>query len=115
MNSTSATFAPARSARATPSPVDTDGFVVCANTCPSPPVASTTAHAIACPTPSRVPAPITCNVTPQTAPFLSLSASSTSASSTTSISGSSLTADKSARETSAPVASPPACKIRLRK
>ncbi|CAB4791192.1 unannotated protein [freshwater metagenome] len=32
MNSTSATFAPARSASATPSPVETDGLVVCANT-----------------------------------------------------------------------------------
>ena len=59
MNSTSATFAPARKASATPSPVDTDGLVVCANTCPNPPVANTTAFAIPLPTPSRLPAPIT--------------------------------------------------------
>ena len=115
INSTSATFAPARNAKATPSPVETEGLVVCANTWPSPPVANTTALPKARPTPSRLPAPITCSVTPQTAPLASLSASNTSASSTTSISGSSCTAARSARETSAPVASPPACKIRLRK
>ena len=39
-NSRSVTSAPARIATATPSPVDTDGLVVAANTCPSPPVAS---------------------------------------------------------------------------
>ncbi|CAB4533850.1 unannotated protein [freshwater metagenome] len=89
MNSTSATFAPARNASATPSPVDTDGFVVCANTWPKPPVAKTTALPSARPTPSRLPAPITCKVTPQTEPFASFIASNTSASSTTSISGSS--------------------------
>ena len=86
-----------------------------AKTCPSPPVPSTTALASACPTPSREPAPITCRVTPHTRPVLSFSASSTSASSRTSICGSLRTAAKRARETSAPVASPPACKMRLRK
>ena len=44
-NSRSVTSAPARSATATPSPVDTDGVGGLAqNTCPSPPVASTTAR-----------------------------------------------------------------------
>ena len=88
MNSTSETFAPARSASATPSPVETDGLVVCENTCPSPPVASTTARPIARPTPSLEPAPITCSVTPQTAPSEFLSASNTNACSRTSICGS---------------------------
>ena len=89
--------------------------MVCANTCPKPPVARTTALAIARPTPSRLPAPITCKVTPQTSPISFFSASKTSAFSTTSISGSFCTAASSARETSAPVASPPAWMIRLRK
>ena len=58
---------------------------------------------------------MTWRVTPQTSPISFLSASSTSACSTTSISGSFCTAARSARETSAPVASPPACRMRLRK
>ena len=74
-----------------------------------------TARASARPTPSRLPAPITWRVTPQTAPLASLSASSTSAFSTTSIPESFRTAARSARDTSAPVASPPACRMRLRK
>ena len=40
MNSTSATAAPARSASAMPSPVDTAGLVVTAKSCPAPPVAT---------------------------------------------------------------------------
>ena len=44
-NSRSVTAAPARSAAAMPSPVATDGFVVCAYSSPAPPVASTTASA----------------------------------------------------------------------
>ena len=39
MNSRSATATPARSAIATPSPVDSGGFVVTAKHCPAPPVA----------------------------------------------------------------------------
>ena len=41
MNSRSATATPARSAIATPSPVDRGGFVVTAKHCPAPPVAMT--------------------------------------------------------------------------
>ena len=41
-NSTSAVGTPARSAMATPSPVDSDGLVVTENSWPAPPVASTT-------------------------------------------------------------------------
>ena len=63
-NSRSATRAPARSARATPSPVATAGLVVCAKTWPMPPVARTTAGASTAPTPSCWPSPITCSVAP---------------------------------------------------
>ena len=72
-----------------------------------------TAFARARPTPSREPSPITWRVTPQTRPDSLLSASRTSACSMTSIPGSSVTAARRAREISAPVASPPACRIRL--
>ena len=41
-NSTSAVGTPARSAMATPSPVDSDGLVVTEKSWPAPPVASTT-------------------------------------------------------------------------
>ncbi len=41
-NSTSAVATPARSAMATPSPVDSGGLVVTAKSWPAPPVASTT-------------------------------------------------------------------------
>ena len=49
-----------------PSPVATEGLVVCEKTCPSPPLASTTARQSTAPTPSRWPSPITCRVTPAT-------------------------------------------------
>ena len=55
MNSTSAIPAPARNASATPSPVETGGFVVWAKTCPNPPVPKITARPSARPTPSRLP------------------------------------------------------------
>ena len=45
---------PARSARASPSPVTAGGFDVLANTCPYPPVASTTARAVTTPTDTTV-------------------------------------------------------------
>ena len=64
----SVTAAPARSASATPSPVDTTGLVVAAKTWPIPPVASTTARARTAPTPSSAPSPSTCRVTPQARP-----------------------------------------------
>ena len=67
-NSRSRSTAPARSASAIPSPVETDGFVVAENTCPRPPLASTTARQSTAPTPSRWPSPITCRVTPATPP-----------------------------------------------
>ena len=51
-----------------PSPVETAGFVVCENTWPRPPLASTTARQWTAPTPSRWPSPITCRVTPATPP-----------------------------------------------
>src|SRR5436305_4340713 len=112
-NSMSVTTAPARSASATPSPVDTTGLVVAANTWPMPPVARTTARARIAPTPSSVPSPSTCNVTPQARPVGSRSRSSTRACSTSRIHGSRRTEACRARCTSAPVASPPACTIRL--
>ena len=62
------TAAPARSASATPSPVDTAGLVVDAKIWPMPPVASTTARARIAPTPSSVPSPSTCRVMPQARP-----------------------------------------------
>src|SRR6266545_3690235 len=112
-NSMSVTSAPARRARATPSPVDTTGLVVAAKTWPIPPVASTTARARTAPTPSSVPSPSTCSVTPQARPARSRSRSRTSACSTRRIHGSRRTAACNARCTSAPVASPPAWTIRL--
>ena len=66
----SVTTAPARIASATPSPVDTDGLVVTAKIWPSPPVASTTARAVTAPTPSGLPSPSTCRVTPQARPLV---------------------------------------------
>src|SRR3989440_3276004 len=107
-NSMSVTAAPARNASATPSPVDTTGFVVTAKIWPMPPVASTTARAWIAPTPSSLPSPSTCRVTPQARPVASVSRSRTSACSTRRIHGSRRTASCSARCTSAPVASPPA-------
>ena len=112
-NSTSVTTAPARSASATPSPVETDGLVVDEKTWPSPPVASTTARARIAPTPSSLPSPSTCRVMPQARPSgRRRSRSSTRACSTSRIHGSRRTAACRARCTSAPVASPPACTIR---
>ena len=67
-NSRSRSTAPARSARAIPSPVATAGLVVAEKTWPSPPLASTTARHSTAPTPSRWPSPITCSVTPATPP-----------------------------------------------
>ena len=64
----SVTAAPARSASATPSPVDTAGLVVDAKTWPMPPVARTTARARIAPTPSSAPSPSTCRVMPQARP-----------------------------------------------
>ncbi len=63
-NSRSRSTAPARSASAIPSPVETAGLVVWENTWPRPPLASTTARQRTAPTPSRWPSPITCRVTP---------------------------------------------------
>ena len=54
-NSRSRRVAPARSASAMPSPVDTAGLVVWENTWPRPPEASTTARQWTAPTPSRTP------------------------------------------------------------
>ena len=54
-NSRSRRVAPARSASAMPSPVDTAGLVVWENTWPRPPEASTTARQRTAPTPSRTP------------------------------------------------------------
>ena len=113
-NSRSRRVAPARSAIAMPSPVDTAGFVVCENTWPSPPLASTTARQWTAPTPSRTPSPMTCRVTPTTPPSSSVSRSTASACWMTSMSGAASMAAISARWISAPVASPPACAIRSR-
>ena len=113
-NSRSRSVAPARSASAIPSPVDTAGLVDCAKTCPSPPLASTTARQRTAPTPSRWPSPITCRVSPATPPSASSSRSTASACWITSMPGSASTAAISARWISAPVASPPACAIRSR-
>src|SRR5690349_13988864 len=77
-----------------------------------PPVASTTARARTAPTPSDMPSPRTCSVTPAARPAASVSRSSTIACSTSVMPGSACTALTSARCTSAPVASPPACTIR---
>ena len=63
-NSRSRICAPARSASAIPSPVETLGLVVAAYNWPIPPVASTTARQRIAPTPSSWPSPITCRVTP---------------------------------------------------
>lgn len=112
-NSRSETSAPARSARATPSPVDTDGLVVAEKTCPMPPVARTTAGACTAPTPSCWPSPMTCRLTPAVRPSSSVRRSSTSAFSIVR-SPRARTASTSAREISAPVASPPACAMRRR-
>ena len=101
-----------------PSPVETAGFVVCENTWPRPPEASTTARHRTAPTPSRWPSPITCRVTPATPAPLptgpSSSRSTARACSMTSISGARRTAAIRARWISAPVASPPAWAIRSR-
>ncbi len=113
-NSRSRRVAPARSARAIPSPVLTGGLVVCEKTWPRPPAARTTARQCTAPTPSRWPSPITCRVTPATPPSSASSRSTASACWTTSISGAAATAAISARWISAPVASPPACAIRSR-
>ena len=113
-NSRSRRVAPARSASAIPSPVDTAGLVVWENTWPSPPLASTTARQCTAPTPSRWPSPITCRVTPATPPASSSSRSRARACWITSMSGARSTAAVSARWISAPVASPPACAIRSR-
>ena len=113
-NSRSLSTAPARRARAMPSPVETAGFVVCENTWPSPPEASTTARQRTAPTPSRWPSPMTCSVIPATPPSAASSRSTASACSTTSTSGAAWIAATSARWISAPVASPPACAIRSR-
>ena len=61
-------MAPARSASAMPSPVDTAGLVVWEKTWPRPPLAMTTARQRTAPTPSRSPSPMTCRVTPATPP-----------------------------------------------
>ena len=86
-NSRSRSTAPARSASAMPSPVETDGLVVAENTWPRPPLASTTARQSTAPTPSRCPSPITCRVTPATPPSSPGIRSRTSACSVTSMSG----------------------------
>ena len=78
-NSRSRSTAPARSATAIPSPVETAGLVVWENTWPSPPLASTTARHSTAPTPSRWPSPITCRVSPATPPSSASSRSTASA------------------------------------
>ena len=113
-NSRSRSVAPARSASAIPSPVETAGLVVCEKTWPSPPLASTTARQRTAPTPSRWPSPITCRVRPATPPSAASSRSTASACWTTSMSGARSTAATRARWISAPVASPPACAMRSR-
>ncbi len=118
MNSRSAASAPARSARARPSPVETGGFVVAAKTWPNPPVASTTALACTAPTPSCCPSPRTCRVIPAARPSAVRSRSSASACSITRSpppAVACVSAASRAREISAPVASPPACAIRRRR
>ncbi len=112
-NSRSLTSAPARSASATPSPVETDGLVVAEKTWPMPPVARTTAGAWTAPTPSCWPSPMTCRVTPAVRPSASVRRSRTSAFSTVRRPRA-RTASTRAREISAPVASPPACAMRRR-
>ena len=67
-NSRSRSTAPARSASAIPSPVETAGLVDWEKTWPRPPLASTTARQCTAPTPSRWPSPSTCRVTPATPP-----------------------------------------------
>ena len=78
-NSRSRRVAPARSARAIPSPVETLGLVDWENTWPRPPEASTTARQCTAPTPSRWPSPSTCRVTPATPPSSARSRSTASA------------------------------------
>ena len=119
-NSRSRTTAPDRSAAATPSPVDTAGlFVVDANTCPMPPVASTT-DAAACtePTPSRLSLAhdVQRDARDRAGLIVAVIRSSSNACS--------IDIDRrprrergrrpSARSISSPVASPPACAMRSR-
>ena len=113
-NSRSRSVAPARKARAMPSPVETDGLVDWEKTWPRPPLASTTARQSTRPTPSTWPSPRTWTVTPAIAPSSPRSRSTASACWMTSISGAFSTAAISARWISAPVASPPAWAIRSR-
>jgi hypothetical protein len=91
-----------------PSPVATGGFVVAEKTWPMPPLESTTARHLTAPTPSSCPSPITCRVTPATAPSGASSRSRARACSMTTMSGAAATAATRARWISAPVASPPA-------
>ena len=101
--------APARRAMAIPSPVATGGFVVSANTCPAPPVASSVARAR---TSVRRPSS-TRNRHPTTRPA-AITRSVEQAKERISISSVRLVLSRSARTISQPVASPRACSTRLR-
>ncbi len=113
-NSRSRRRAPARSATAIPSPVDTLGLVDWLKTWPRPPEARTTARQCTAPTPSCWPSPSTWSVSPAMPPSAERRRSTASACWTTSISGARSTAAIRARWISAPVASPPAWAIRSR-
>ena len=100
--------APARCAIAYPSPVATVGLVVCLNTCPSPPVAITTASPY-----TSAARPSMETRTPMQRP-LTMMRSSTRAVSSTCTFGDDCTRSISVRDTSAPVWSPCACTMRRR-
>ena len=112
-NSTSAVGTPARSAMATPSPVDSAGLVVTEYSCPAPPVASTTLAARMAT--GAGPAPASWGgsaVTPTLRPP-SVIRSTANQPSRTAL-AERYVASTSARSTSAPVAAPPAWTTRGR-